>query len=266
MHFNFDFSARQVLWTLEFAAQLILLVVLMGRDRMRRYPWFTTAMVLTTVRLMAEMLLVGRLAPLPYQEILLVLGDLLVFVGLLVVVEMARQAFAGAPRSMWIVNTVGLLAVSCGILAAWGPWPAFKDLAWETPLGKLRLMQLTALKGEALAAMLTVGLLILVALFGRKYKAGWRSHTQQILIGLSTSGITLLTIQATVQSIIAKAHPQTQAEYDHVVALLTRLMNATKLVHVAVLVWWIVWLWLDEPGTKQTPQDETAALPEASGE
>ena len=233
---------------------------------MRRYPWFTASIGLFALRLMAEELLADRTAPRLFQEIILVFGDVSAILRLLVLVEVARRAFAGAPRSMWIVNTVGLLAVSCGILAAWGPWPAFKDLAWETLLGKLRLMQLTALKGEALAAMLTVGLLILVALFGRKYKAGWRSHTQQILIGLSTSAITLLTIQAMVQSIIAKARPQTQAEYDHVVALLTRLMNATKLVHVVVLVWWIVWLWLDEPGTKQTPQDETAALPEASGE
>jgi len=35
-----------------------------------------------------------------------------------------------------------------------------------------------------------------------------------------------------------------------VLALGARLVNANKAVYVAVLVWWIVWLWLDEPGTK----------------
>ena len=42
MHFNFAFTAVQVLWTLTFAAHLVLLVVLLGRDRTRRFPWFTT--------------------------------------------------------------------------------------------------------------------------------------------------------------------------------------------------------------------------------
>ena len=42
MHFNFGFTTIQVLWTLTFAALLVLLVVLLGRDRARRYPWFTT--------------------------------------------------------------------------------------------------------------------------------------------------------------------------------------------------------------------------------
>jgi hypothetical protein len=33
MHLNFDFSAVQILWTLTFAGLLVLLVVLLGRDR-----------------------------------------------------------------------------------------------------------------------------------------------------------------------------------------------------------------------------------------
>jgi hypothetical protein len=31
--------------------------------------------------------------------------------------------------------------------------------------------------------------------------------------------------------------------------LLEKLFNANSVVYVAVLVWWIVWLWMDEPGT-----------------
>ena len=123
MHFHFDFSARQILWTLTFAAQLVLLVVLLGRDRMRRYPWFTAAIVFSAVQLMAEVLLVGRMAMIPLQEILITLADLAVIVNLLVLVEVARRAFAGVQRSLWLVNTAGLLVVAGGILAFWGPWP-----------------------------------------------------------------------------------------------------------------------------------------------
>ena len=57
MHPNFVFTARQILWTLTFAAQLVLLVVLLGRDRARRYPWFTFSIVLFALRLLAEVLL-----------------------------------------------------------------------------------------------------------------------------------------------------------------------------------------------------------------
>ena len=46
MHFNFDFSTAQVLWTLTFAALLVLLVVLLGRDRAQRFPWFTASIAM----------------------------------------------------------------------------------------------------------------------------------------------------------------------------------------------------------------------------
>ena len=248
MHLNWGFSMRQVLWTLTFAAQLVLLVVLLGRDRMRRYPWFTAAAVLFALRLMAEMLLAGRMAMLPFQEILLTMGDLAVILGLLVVVEMARRAFAGAPRSLWMVNSAGLLVVACGVLAVWVPWPVWKDMALDTLLGKLRLMQLAAQQGDVLVALLTVGLGLLVVIFGRRFRAGWRSHTQMIVIGLSTAAIALLATQGAVQAIAKAAHPHSRAEYEQILHLLSNLVNANQVVYLAAQLWWIVWLWLDEPG------------------
>jgi hypothetical protein len=261
MHFNFDFSARQVLWTLTFAGQLILLIVLLGRDRARRYPWFTAGAVLFAFRLMAEILLSGRLAMLPLQETMLTIADLGVIASLLVVVEIARRAFSGAERSLWIVNAAGLLVVAGCALYWWGPWPAAKDMALDTTLGKLHLMQLVAQRGDALANMLLVELGLLVVLFGRHFKAGWRSHTQMIVIGLSTVGIAMLALEGGVQFIARTAHPETKAEYDQILGLLNKLMNANEVVYLAALVWWIVWLWLDEPGTVAPPPVETTPGP-----
>lgn len=266
MHFNFDFSARQTLWALEFATQLVLLIVLMGRDRIRRFPWFTAAIALTALRLMAEVLLAGRLATIPYQTTMLALADLGAVIGLLVLVEVARRAFAGAPRNMWIANTVGLLAVAVGVVAAWGPWPRFKEMGLDTLLGKLRLMQLVALKGDTFVALLTIGVGVLIVFFGRRFKAGWRSHPQHIIIGLSTLAVSLLTIQTAVQSIIRTAHPTSVAERDRIIALLGNLMNANKLVDAIVVLWWIVWLWPDEPGAHDTPIAETPAQAETAAE
>jgi hypothetical protein len=248
MHPHFELPARQILWTLTFAAQLVLLVVLVGRDRARRFPWFTAGIVIFALELMAEVLLAGRMAMIPLQETLLSLADLGVIFSLLVVVEVARRAFSAAPLSQWIVNSVGLLVVAGFLLVFWGPWPHATELALDTLLGKLHLMQLVALKGNMLVDILAIGLGLLIMIFGRHYKAGWRSHTQMISIGLSTAAISWLTSQAVVQSIVRTAHPQNKTEYEHVLNLITNLLNANKAVYVAVLVWWIVWLWLDEPG------------------
>ena len=253
---------ERVLWTLTFAAQLVLLVVLMGRDRARRYPWFTAGIALTALRLMAEILLAGRMATVPLQETLLSLADLAAIVGLLVLVELARRAFAGLQRSLWIVNAVGMLVMAGGVLAVWGPWPARKDLVLDSLLGKLRLMQLLAQKGDLLVALLTVGLGLLVLLFGRRFKAAWRSHTQMIAIGLSTVAIALLALQATVQSIVQMAHPHSQQEYERVVGLVTNLVNANKLVYLCALLWWIVWLWRDEPGAATAAPELAASAQE----
>jgi hypothetical protein len=254
---------ERVLWTLAFASQLVLLVVLLGRDRARRYPWFTAGIALAALRLMAEILLAGRMAPVPLQETLLTLADLGTIVGLLVLVELARRAFAGLQRSLWIVNALGMLAVAGGVLAVWGPWPAKSDLALDSLLGKLRLMQLLALKGDLLVAMLTVGLGLLVVFFGRRFKAGWRSHAQMIAIGLSTVAIALLALQATVESIVRSAHPHSQQEYERVVGLINNLVYADKLVYLCALLWWIVWLWRDEPGAaKAAPEPAASAQDE----
>jgi hypothetical protein len=263
MHLNSNFSAGQILWTLNFAAQLVLLVVLLGRDRMRRYPCFTAAIGLMALRLLTEELLAGRMAKLPFEELVLALADVSAIVGLLVVVEVARRAFAGASRNLWIVNTVGLVLVACGVLRVLGPWPAVKDLALNTLLGKLKFMQLVAVKGETLVALLTLGVGVLVVLFGRHFKAGWRSHTQQIAIGLSTVAIALLATQTAVQAIYRSARPETQADVQRLIGLIGRLMNGDRAVYIAVLIWWIIWLWLDEPGTQAA---EPAVEPKAAEE
>jgi DNA segregation ATPase FtsK/SpoIIIE-like protein len=246
---NFAFSARQILWTLTFAAQLVLLVVLLGRDRARRYPWFTTSIVVFSLRLLAEVLLAGRMPMLTLQEVFLSLADMAAIVSLLVVVEIACHAFANASRQAWIIASLVVVAVACGVLAVWGPWPALKDLSWNSKMGVLRLMQLAAQKGDTLVDLLTVQVGLLVVVFGRKFKAGWQSHTQKIAIGLSVVAAAWMGIQGAWQLIAHNAHPTTQEEYARIMALGGKLIIANQVVYVLAAVWWIAWLWRDEPGT-----------------
>ncbi len=259
MHLNFDFSARQILWTLTFAAQLVLLVVLLGRNRAQRFPWFTTGIVLFALRLMAEVLLSGRIAMVNLQEILLVLNDLTAVVGLLVLVEVARRGFAGAGRLTWINGGMGLVVASGLLLLLWGPWPAWQTLAPDSLLGRLRLMQWAAQKVDAFGDLLAIGLGVLMVAFGSRFKAGWRSHAQMIVLGLSAVGIVWLTLQKVWQNISQTMHPHTQQEYQHVISLGSALMRVNDITYLVALLWWIAWLWMDEPGAAGETLDAASA-------
>jgi hypothetical protein len=263
MHFDFHFTAVQILWTLTFAGQLVLLVVLLGRDRARLYPWFTVGIVLMALRLLASRLLSGRMAPITLNTIFIVLADLAAIAGLLIVVEMGRRAFAFLRRGFWWAGALVMLVVGCAILAAWGPWPAWKTLTADSFLADLRLTQMGAQKLDLLVDLLTVELGVLVIALGRRFGTGWSSHTQRLVIGLSTASLAQLTTEVILQLIIKAATPiHSQAEYDRLVGLRDKMLNASGAVYVAVLVWWIIVLWLDEPGAANGAEQPAAATPE----
>jgi hypothetical protein len=260
MHLNFDFTTVQVLWTLTFAALLVLLVVLLGRDRMRVFPWFTLSMALTAVRLLASRMLYGRMAPIKMSEIFLTLAVIEAVVCIFVAVELARRAFTGASRNAWLIGVLILLAAGGVVVYVWSPWPDWKTLTAGGTMGTLRLMQLAAQKMDLLFDVFTVGLCLLVVLFGRRFGAGWRSHTQQILIGLSTASISQMVVRGAWQLIASRAAPHSEAEYQHVIGIQEKLYNSNSAIFVAVVVWWIVCLWINEPGS-QAPAAAIATEP-----
>jgi hypothetical protein len=259
MHFNFDFSTGQILWTLTFAALLVLLVVLLGRDRVRRYPWFTTSIALMALDKLASRLLYRRMPLVLTEEIFLTLADLAAVVSLLVVIEIARRAFEGADRKMWIAGTLGLLAVGGIVLVLWGPWPSWKTLTGASELSALRFMELFAQKANLLADVLFIQLGLLVVVFGRNFKAGWHSHTQQLSIGLAMSSLSQLAIRGTLQHVATQVTIHSQDDYKRVVDLMNSLNNAGSIIFVVVLVWWIICLWIEEPGMNAADSEQQTA-------
>jgi hypothetical protein len=269
MHFNFHFTAISVLWTLSFAALLVLLVVLMGRDRVRRFPWFTASIVLVALRLLSNRLLHDKLPPMTMGAIAISLADISVVVGLLVLVEMARRAFKNAGTRAWAGWTLALLALGGVVVWKWGPWPPMKAIAFDTTIARLQFMQLFAVKADLLVDVLSVALGFLVVSLGRRYGAGWHSHVQRIMIGLSTASISQMGAQGIWEIIARHTTPHSREEYEHVMALQGKLLNTNSAVYIIVLIWWIVCLWIDEPGatvatvgekptgTEGLPADET---------
>lgn len=266
MHFDFHFTTVQTLWTLTFAGLLVLLIVLLGRDRVSRFPWFTASMVLMALRMLASRLLFGKMAPITSSEIFLTLADIGAIVSFLVVVEMARQAFSGASRKAsrksWIVGTVVLLAIAVAVVVKWGPWPPLQTVFAHSLLADLRLMQLVAQKGDLLIDLLVIQLGLVMAFCGSRFNAGWRSHPQRIVIGLSTASLAQLLLRIGMQAIANGPAPKTQEEYQHLTGLQEKLFNANSVVFVLMLVWWIVCLWLDEPGAGPASVQAQTSVPE----
>jgi hypothetical protein len=250
MPLNFHFTAIQILWTLTFAALLVLLIVLLGRDRIKRFPFFTTSIFLLTLRLLMSRLLFGKLSQMTLSEIFVTLGDVIALVSLLVLVEIARRAFVGLGRTQWITNTAGALLVAGFVVAAWGPWPAWKTLTADSQIAGMRLMQLASQKVDLLVSVLSIELGLLIVLFGRRFTGGWRSHPQRIMIGLSTAAIAQLSVQGAWQLIATHTTPHTEQEYLHLIGLRDKIFNGNGALVVAVVIWWIVCLWIDEPGTR----------------
>jgi hypothetical protein len=250
MHFNFDFTAVQIIWTLTFAAHLVLLVVLLGRDRARRFRWFTISIALVALRLLSSRLLYNRMPQLTLGEIFVVLADISVIVSLLVLLELARRTFGSARRRLSLAWILAFLIIGGVVVTTWGHWPAWKTLTPMTKMVFLNLLQLFAQKGGLLVDVLTVLLGILMVSIGSHYRAGWRTHTQRIMIGLSTASLAQLAVQIIWQIIAKTAKPHSMAEYQHIVDLREKLFNANSVVYLAVVIWWIACLWINEPGSE----------------
>ena len=321
MHFDWHFTAIQVLWTLTFAAQLVLMVVLLGRDRARLFPWFTASIVAMALRLLCGRLLYQRVPQLTFTAVLIVFSDVVAILGLLVIAELARKAFAPVRGRIWAVLVIALAATACGVPALirplsdwyqatfwqgpwgllwnllsvwffanialvianarpktfwfrwavfalvlmacreafltvvasgtqsmWGPWPTWKTLTAESQVAVWRVLQLFAQKSELLVNLLNIELGLMVIIFGRHFKGPWKSHTQRIVIGLSTASLGSLAVQAIWQCVVRTAAPRTQAEAQPILNFHDRLINSSGALYVVVLIWWIVCLWIDEPG------------------
>jgi hypothetical protein len=136
------------------------------------------------------------------------------------------------------------------VLAYWSPWPTSKTFFAGTEISILRMMELFAQKVDFLSDLLFVQVGLLIALFGRHFKAGWHSHTQQVSIGLFMASLSQLAVRFTLQQIATPAAIHSQEDYKRVVGLINSLNSANTIIFIVVVIWWIVCLWFDEPGSE----------------
>ena len=254
MHWN-HWNIEQILWALVLAAHFVLLIVLLGRDRTSRFPWFTALTAVSAAHLLADHLLNGKLTTIAFywqSYSVMILESLL---GLLVLVELTRRVFSSGKAGLilkpkgWLGWTLVTGVIAIGAVWAWGPWPTWKMLNAEPAQLPLLLVVLTAMKSTLFVGLLSVEIPLLMRIFGKRFGFGWRSHPQQIALGLSTYAIGFLTVQGITDSIKKNLHITSREQYERLVHLFSNLDNARFALWFLVLAWWIVWLWRDEPGS-----------------
>lgn len=263
MHFHFPFMLVDVLWTFTFAAHLVLLVVLLGRDRMGRFPFFTASVALVAFRLLTSKLLFGRLPQMTMVEMVILTAVIGAIISLLVLLELARKAFGGVQRAIWVTGALIVMAIGAVVLKYWGAWPAWEQVKQASPW---QLLQLIAQKASLLVDVENILVGLLIVALGYRWNGGWRTHTQRIVIGLSTASIGELSVQGIWESIAHRAAPKSMEEYQHIIGIRERLFNGNSLLFIAVLVWWIVCLWFDEPGSVREAVPAQEAVIEAEPE
>jgi hypothetical protein len=260
MHFHFPFTTGDVLWTFIFAAHLVLLVVLLGRDRAGRFPIFTAGIAVTAFRLLTVKLLSNRLPQITFIEFMLITLTVSVVLSLLVLLELARKAFGTVQRGAWIAGALAVMIVGAVVIWKWGQWPPLDALKTGSPW---QLVQLIVQKGSRLADIETILVGLLIITLGSRFGAGWRTHTQRIVIGLSTVSIAQIGLQATWESIVhhVRANPsmiRSMADQQRIIGLGDKLTNANSVIFIAALVWWILTLWIDEPGAAKAATTDGA--------
>lgn len=258
MHLDFGFHFVQILWALSFASLLVLEVVLLGKDRARRFPLFSINVALVTLRLLISRLLFGRLDPLKMNFLFLGLAVVIGIVNLALLVELARQAFKGASRKAWLRGTAALLLISGTAVAVWGPWPSWQTLTSQSSMALLRFLQLFAQRSDMLACMIAILLLALMAFAGKRFGTGWRSHALRLTLGLAVYGASQLSARGIWQYIATHVMPHSREEYEHLLDLQEKIYNGSSIVYILVLLWWIYALWQQDPNHPD-PVTEVAA-------
>lgn len=253
MHWNWNIE--QILWALVLAGHLVLLIVLLGQDRIRRFPWFSAGITLSAITLIANHLLQGKLTTVAFYWQSYTGVSICQIVGIGVLIELCRKVFGNksAPAILksrgWIGGAMVTIAIAAAIVWYWGPWPTLAAIKAQPEQTPLLLDVLFALKMQLFVAILTVEVALLMRVFGRRFGSSGRSHAQQIAIGLSTNALGFLTVQGISTAISRNFHPTTRAEYERTLKMISHIENGRTALWLLVLIWWIYWLWRNDPGT-----------------
>lgn len=225
-----------LLWAAGFLGHLSLFLVLLLRRRARRFPVFTTLILLDVVRTIALFLIdrEGTRATYFYSFWGLASADVALQLG--VVYELASKVFR--PLGEWAADIRARLVVwagcsiVCALLVTWIPKPHTQF--W---------MQTILLKGSffsaALMSELFVGMMALSSIAG----LNWSSHVAKISTGLAVYSAATLMLETV----------NTLRGFSGNDQLYTGLSHLRMALYLCCVAYWIVSLWRNAPPARKMP-------------
>jgi hypothetical protein len=237
-------------WAAGFAAHLILLLVLLIRQRVKTFPVFTLFVTLNVARTIALFFIQRYSSRSVYFYTFWALAIIDVGLQLGVVYEMASRIFR--PGGHWAIDArrgmVGWAVGSIAVAAGFASLPRPQAKIWE---------QVVMIRGnlfsDALLSELFVGMIVLSAQSGLP----WKTHVARITQGLGVYSLATVAIEMARTYFGLKSGTTV---YDE----LTRVRMGIYLVCVT---YWIVMLWRQAPparGMSERMRREISSLNDAA--
>jgi hypothetical protein len=229
-----------LLWAAGFFGHIVLLAVLLVRDRARTFPIFTTLIVANVVKTLALYLIVhnhgSKHSYLVAYSSLAVL-DLLLQLG--VVYELASHVFRPLGKwtpevrnsSIWIVGISAAIAICLTYLSNTPP-----SHTW---------LQGQLIRGNFFSAALISELFVGMIVLSLTVRLPWKTHVARISQGFGFYSIVCILIEA--------GHSYLGMDHDaRISSTLSRIRMVAYLISVG---YWIVMLWLDAPAPKELSEE-----------
>lgn len=240
-------DSTQLIWSGGLVAHLILLFALLRKGRARIFPFFTALIVFYVLRSLTLFSLYQHISRLSYTWLFwsLALADLLLQTTVLA--ELLKKAFQRAGFAPWRTALGGVIGIAFAaiIIFLWGPWPSLVTPG-SNDINPMMLMSILTSKGNLLVGLLTMETLMVLILVAHRSGLSWKSHVQRIAQGLAFYALINLTIQATIQKL---SMPLSAAQAQSSMHTIHMLGYARTLSYFAAVLYWIVFLWMEEEKT-----------------
>jgi hypothetical protein len=241
-------DSTRVIWGGGLSVHLILLAVLLRQGRAQRFPFFTLLIVFYILRSLFLFAFYQHMSRLHYTWTFwsFALADLLL--QAIVLSELLRGAYQKAGVSQRGRALGGLTGiVLAGILVYfWGPWPSLTTPGTDE-INFLMVMSVLANKGNLLIAILTLQTMLVLIFTAPRSGLGWSSHTQRIAHGLAFYALINVSVQAAIQKLSQSAGQLSATQIQSTMHTIQTLGYARTWGYFAAALYWIIFLWRDEP-------------------
>ena len=227
-------NLQSSIWMTGLVAHLLLLLVLVVRGRVARYPIFTALIVFYVVRsVLPRMDFTHTLSQTAYLWLFwsFEIGD--VVLRALVLGELIWHAFRGTQ-------------VQPARVAAWSAVAIAASAALAVVAGPMQSILVWSIFSKGNVAVAILSLVTLAALIFTRSRTGlaWRSHVFAICNGLAFYAIVFLVLQAMRLWGAGSASPHGSSE--HVSTLRLWMQASAAVAYLLVVLYWLVAMWLDD--------------------